>query len=68
MFLVSPDVVDGDNRTRSQRHNYSRDQLELLNFIFDEIRYPSNPQKDELAEIMSITRDQIKVTIIYFIP
>ena len=55
-----------------ERFSYTRYQLELLNTIYMEVRYPNSMQKQLIAKRVGITRDQVKVCyhnikIAYFI-
>lgn len=40
---------------------YKIDQLELLNAIYNEMKYPNSVQKTMIANIIGITREQTKV-------
>ena len=44
-----------------ERFSYTRYQLELLNGIFDDVKYPNSVQKQLIAKRVGITRDQVKV-------
>lgn len=43
------------------RLSYTRYQLELLNGIYQEVRYPNTVQKQLIAKRVGITREQVKV-------
>ena len=52
-----------------ERLSYTRYQLELLNGIYDEVRYPNSTQKQLIAKRVGITREQVKVCVnIYYNP
>lgn len=44
-----------------ERLSYTRYQLELLNGIYEEVRYPNSTQKQLIAKRVGITREQVKV-------
>ena len=44
-----------------ERLSYTRYQLELLNGIFDAVRYPNSVQKQLIAKRVGISREQVKV-------
>ncbi|XP_025103631.1 homeotic protein ocelliless-like isoform X2 [Pomacea canaliculata] len=43
------------------RLSYTRYQLELLNGIYQEVRYPNTVQKQLIAKRVGITREQVKI-------
>ena len=51
----------------STKLSYTPYQLELLNSIYNDMKYPNSVQKTLIAKLIGITRDQVKVLIIYFI-
>ncbi|KAL5009148.1 hypothetical protein ScPMuIL_014729 [Solemya velum] len=44
-----------------ERLSYTRYQLDLLNGIYNEVRYPNSTQKHLIAKRVGITRDQVKI-------
>ncbi|GFO21551.1 homeobox protein ceh-37 [Plakobranchus ocellatus] len=44
-----------------ERLSYTRYQLELLNGIYLEVRYPNSTQKQLIAKRVGITREQVKI-------
>ncbi|XP_045187580.2 homeotic protein proboscipedia-like [Mercenaria mercenaria] len=44
-----------------ERLSYTRYQLELLNGIYEEVRYPNSTQKQLIAKRVGITREQVKI-------
>ncbi|WAR19964.1 OTX5-like protein, partial [Mya arenaria] len=66
--LKSDEEEDDDDEDRPftpppprERLSYTRYQLELLNGIFLEVRYPNSTQKQLIAKRVGITRDQVKI-------
>lgn len=45
--------------------SYTAYQLELLNAIYTDMKYPNSVQKTLVAKLIGITRDQVKVNIEY---
>ncbi|BFZ07966.1 hypothetical protein BsWGS_11005 [Bradybaena similaris] len=44
-----------------ERLSYTRHQLEMLNGIYEEVRYPNSTQKQLIAKRIGITREQVKI-------
>ncbi|XP_062568388.1 uncharacterized protein LOC134230576 [Saccostrea cucullata] len=44
-----------------ERLSYTRYQLELLNCIYNHVRYPNSTQKQLIAKRVGITREQVKI-------
>lgn len=47
-----------------ERLSYTRYQLELLNGIYNHVRYPNSTQKQLIAKRVGITREQVKVSVV----
>ena len=46
--------------------SYTPYQLELLNSIYNDMKYPNSVQKTLIAKLIGITRDQVKVFLFLF--
>ncbi|KAK3092779.1 hypothetical protein FSP39_007141 [Pinctada imbricata] len=64
----SEDEDDDDSEYRPftpppprERLSYTRYQLELLNGIYNHVRYPNSTQKQLIAKRVGITREQVKI-------
>ena len=60
-FIELPDRTPPSPPAARERFSYTRYQLELLNVIYEKIRYPNTMQKQLIAKRVGITRDQVKV-------
>jgi hypothetical protein len=47
--------------------SYTPYQLELLNSIYNDMKYPNSVQKTLIAKLIGITRDQVKVFLFLFL-
>lgn len=52
--------------TTTEKLCYTIEQLDLLNAIYNEIRYPNSVQKTMIANIIGINREQTKAYLIIF--
>lgn len=54
-------ITNQKSQNNTAKLCYKIDQLELLNAIYNEMKYPNSVQKTMIANIIGITREQTKV-------